>query len=180
MLMHRDHSVLLVVDIQERLLPHIHGGQQVLENAIWLVQVARRLGVPVIASEQYPKGIGRTAVGLRELLPESTVAEKLHFSCVAAKCLDALPGFERRQVVVVGTECHVCVQQTALELKWSGRDVFVAAEAVGSRQPSDKRLALARMRQHGVEIVSREMIAFEWLRQAGTDVFREVSRDFLR
>jgi len=180
MLMRRDQSVLLVVDIQERLLPHIHEGEAVLANAIWLVKLAQRLGVPLQASEQYPAGIGPTHAGLRALIPSAAVAGKLHFSCVAAGCLDGLPGSERRQVVVVGTESHVCVLQTALDLRAQGREVFVVADAVGSRKPADKELALARMRSHGIEIVSREMVAFEWLEQAGTDVFREISRAFLK
>ncbi len=180
MLIGRDRSALLVVDIQERLLPHIHEGQEVLANAVWLVRVAQRLGVPVMASEQYPKGIGHTQEELRALIPAAAIAEKLHFSCVAAQCLDGLPGSGRPQVVVLGTESHVCVQQTALELKGQGREVFVVADAVGSRKPADKALALERMRGHGIDIVSREMVAFEWLKQAGTEEFREISREFLR
>lgn len=180
MLIERDKSALLVVDIQERLLPHIHDGQAVLDNAVWLVKVAQRLGVPVMVSEQYPKGIGPTVAVLRGLTFPENVAEKLHFSCIAAKCLERLPGAERPQVVVAGTESHVCVLQTVLDLRARGREVFVVADAVGSRRPSDKELALARMRGHGIEIVSREMVAFEWLKQAGTDLFREVSREFLR
>lgn len=180
MLIERDRSALLVVDIQERLLPHIHEGKTVLDNAVWLVKIAQRLGVPVMVSEQYPKGIGPTVAVLRGLTPAEAIVEKLHFSCAAAKCLDGLPGSERPQVVVVGTESHVCVQQTALGLKGQGREVFVVADAVGSRKPLDKELALARMRSHGIDIVSREMVAFEWLKQAGTDEFREISREFLR
>jgi nicotinamidase-related amidase len=180
MLIDRDRSTLLVVDIQERLLPHIHEGQTVLDNAVWLVKVAQRLGVPVMVSEQYPKGIGPTVAVLRGLTFPENVAEKLHFSCVAAKCLDRLPGAERPQIVVAGTESHVCVLQTVLDLRAQGKEVFVVADAVGSRKPSDKELALARMRGHGIEIVSREMVAFEWLKQAGTDAFREVSREFLK
>lgn len=180
MLIERDRSVLLVVDIQERLLPHIHEGQAVLDNAVWLVKVAQRLGVPAMVSEQYPKGIGPTVAVLRGLTFPEQVGEKLHFSCVAAKCLERLPGAERPQVVVVGTESHVCVLQTVLDLREQGKEVFVVAEAVGSRKPSDKELALARMRSHGIHIVSREMVAFEWLKQAGTDEFREISRQFLK
>lgn len=180
MLIDRENSALLVVDIQERLLPHIDGWQRVLENALWLVRVAQRLGVPVMASEQYPKGIGHTHAELAALLPGGAIAEKLHFSCGAAQCLPGLPGSERRQVVVCGIESHVCVLQTVLDLRWQGRQVFVVAEAVGSRRQSDRELALARMRAHGVEIVSREMVAFEWLRQAGSEEFRDVSRNFLR
>ncbi|PKO71917.1 MAG: hydrolase [Betaproteobacteria bacterium HGW-Betaproteobacteria-14] len=180
MLIERDRTALLVVDIQERLLPHIHEGQAVLDNAVWLVKVAQRLGVPVMLSEQYPKGIGHTVAVLRELTLPAHVAEKLHFSCVAAQCLDGLQGSERPQVVVAGTESHVCVLQTVLDLHAQGKEVYVVADAVGSRRPSDKELALARMRGHGVRIVSREMVAFEWLKQAGTEEFRQVSREFLK
>ncbi len=180
MLIDRARSSLLVIDIQERLLPHIHDGQGVLDNAVWLVKVAQRLDVPVMLSEQYPKGIGPTVAVLRGLTFPENVAEKLHFSCVAAKCLDRLPGAERPQMVVVGTESHVCVLQTVLDLRAQGKEVFVVADAVGSRRPADKELALARMRAHGAEIVSREMVAFEWLGQAGSEEFREISRAFLR
>jgi hypothetical protein len=107
MLMERDQSALLAVDIQERLLPHIHEGQAVLDHAVWLVRVAQKLGVPVMVTEQYPKGIGPTVAVLRGLTFPENVVEKLHFSCVAANCLDRLPGSERPQVVVAGTESHV-------------------------------------------------------------------------
>lgn len=180
MLIDREDSALLVIDIQQRLLPHIDGWQRVLEHALWLTRLAQRLGVPVMASEQYPKGIGPTHPELAALLPAGAIGEKLHFSCAAAQCLPALPGGERRQLVVCGIESHVCVLQTVLDLRWQGREVFVVAEAVGSRRAGDRELALARMRAHGVEIVSREMVAFEWLRQAGSEEFREVSRNFLR
>jgi nicotinamidase-related amidase len=180
MLMNARESALLVIDVQERLLPHIHDWQRVLENTIWLVKVAQKIGVPVMASEQYPKGIGATHPDLAALLPREALVEKLHFSCVAANCLAPLPAYDRKQIVVCGTESHVCVQQTALDLKRSGKQVFVVDEAVGSRRPSDKALALERMRAHGIDIVSREMVAFEWLHEAGTAVFKEVSRDFLK
>jgi nicotinamidase-related amidase len=180
MLIDRDNSALLVVDVQERLLPHIHDWQRLLDNVIWLVRVAQRLGVPVMASEQYPKGIGATQADLRALLPDGAVAEKMHFSCAAAQCLSGLPGAERRQLVVCGIESHVCVLQSVLELRGQGREVFVVADAVSSRDPANRDLALARMRSHGIEIVAREMVAFEWLKRAGTDEFRGVSAAFLR
>ncbi|MBI4755162.1 MAG: hydrolase [Betaproteobacteria bacterium] len=180
MLIDRDHSALLVVDVQERLLPHVHDWQRLLANVVWLVQVAQRLDVPVLASEQYPKGIGPTHAEVRALLPVGSVAEKLHFSCAAAQCLTGLPGAQRRQLVICGIESHVCVLQTALELRWQGREVFVVADAVSSRDPSSREFALARMRAHGVELVTREMVAFEWLRKAGTNEFREISSTFLK
>lgn len=180
MLMDRDASALLVIDIQERLLPHIDDWQRVLENAVWLVRVAQRLEVPVLVSEQYPRGIGRTHEALRQIVPAQAVREKLHFSCVASRCLEGVDGIERRQIVVCGIESHVCVLQTVLELRGQDKEVFVVADAVSSRKACDRELALARMRDHGARVVSREMVAFEWLEQAGTAEFREISAGFLR
>jgi nicotinamidase-related amidase len=180
MLMSAGSSSLLVVDVQERLLHHVHGWQQLLGNVTWLVRMAKRVGVPVMATEQYPKGLGHTNSELAKELPPGAVAQKVHFSCASAQCLTGLSGAERAQVIVCGMEAHVCVQQTALELCWQGKQVFVVADSVGSRNPADKDLALQRMRGHGIEIVSREMVAFEWLRQAGTPLFKEISLEFLR
>lgn len=166
--------------MQERLYPAIHVGPQVLENCLWLTRVAQRLAVPVICTEQYPQGLGATLPALRTLLPDSAMVEKLHFSAVPERGVFAATGGERPQFVVAGTETHVCVLQTVLELLDAGRQVFVVDEAVGSRRPLDKALALERMRRHGADIVSREMVAFEWLRRSGTDLFRRVSREFIR
>lgn len=173
-------SALLVIDLQEKLLPHIHEAHATLAHCRWLVQVARRLDVPVLASEQYPEGLGPTVRPLRDELPPENIRRKLHFSCVADGCFHELPGFSRPQVVVCGTEAHVCVLQTVLDLRQRGREVFVVAEAVSSRRAESKVLAIERMRQHGVEIVDREMVAFEWLHRAGDDRFRTLSREFLR
>ncbi|MDP1605806.1 MAG: isochorismatase family protein [Rhodocyclaceae bacterium] len=179
-LMRADQSALLVIDLQERLLPHVHDWQQVLAHVDWLVRVAERLGVPVAATEQYPKGIGHTHPQIAARLSAGATGEKIHFSCVAGNCLPGLPGMERPQVVVCGIEAHVCVLQTVLELAAMGKQVFVVAEAVGSRDPAHKALALERMRSHGATIVCREMVAFEWLGQAGTEQFRDISKNFLK
>jgi nicotinamidase-related amidase len=179
-LIRADQSALLVIDLQERLLPHVHGWQRVLGHADWLVQVAQRLGVPVAATEQYPQGIGHTHPLVAARLPAGSVGTKMHFSCVSGNCLPGLPGMDRQQIVVCGIEAHVCVLQTVLELAASGKQVFVVEEAVASRNPAHKALALERMRGHGITIVCREMVAFEWLGQAGTDLFRDVSKNFLK
>jgi hypothetical protein len=117
---------------------------------------------------------------LRDLLPDECIVEKICFSAVPEEVLFQAPGGDRAQFIVAGTEAHVCVQQTVLDLLAAGRRVFVVEEAVGSRRSGDKALALERMRGHGADIVSREMVVFEWLRQAGSDLFREISRDFIR
>ena len=180
MLIHVEHSSLLLIDLQQRLHPAIHEGEQVLEHSLWLTRVAQRVGVPVICTEQYPQGLGATLPALRALLPDSALVEKIHFSALAEGGMGVAAGGERGQFVVAGTEAHVCVLQTVLDLLDAGRRVFVVEEAVGSRRPSDKALALERMRRNGADIVSREMVAFEWLRRAGTEVFRQVSREFIR
>jgi len=179
-LIRAERSALLVIDLQERLLPHIHDWQRVLGHADWLVQVAQRIGVPVAATEQYPQGIGPTHPAIAARLPAGSVGSKMHFSCVAGACLPGLPGMERPQLVVCGTEAHVCVLQTVLELAATGKQVFVVEEAVGSRDPQHKALALERMRQNGIGVVCREMVAFEWLHVAGTDLFRDISKRFIR
>lgn len=180
MLLARDSSALLIVDLQERLLPHIDAAEPLVGHVTWLLGVARRLNVPVVASEQYPAGLGSTAASLRALLAPEEIVEKVHFSCVAEGCLQRHATWTQRQFVVVGTEAHVCVLQTALGLLEAGKAVFVVAEAVGSRKASDREQALARMRQCGAQIVSREMVAFEWLGCAATEEFRDVNRRFLR
>ncbi|MDQ2694667.1 MAG: hydrolase [Pseudomonadota bacterium] len=181
MLINADHSCLLVVDIQEKLAPAIHDGREVIANTAWLLRIAGRLGVPVLASQQYPRGLGPLAAELLALVPAQAVVDKVEFSCAAAPaCRERIEASGRRQWIVTGMEAHVCVLQTALGLLDAGREVYVVADAVGSRRPADKELGLARLRGEGVRVVSREMVAFEWLHRAGTDVFRDISREFLR
>jgi nicotinamidase-related amidase len=176
MLMRADHSTLLVIDIQERLCPALHEAAALVENSAWLIEVAQRMNVPVLVSEQYPKGLGPTVAALQPLLEGVTPVEKLRFSTAREKALLAQLGGERRQFVVCGAEAHVCVLQTVLELLDAGREVFVVEEAVTSRTLANKQLALARMRQAGAQIVSREMVAFEWLEVAGSEVFKDISK----
>ncbi|MBK7685593.1 MAG: isochorismatase family protein [Rhodocyclaceae bacterium] len=167
---------LLVVDVQTRLLPAIDSHQEILQQVVWLIRLAKRLGLPIAASEQYPQGLGATHADVLAELPPNCVVSKNHFSCVAAGCLDNT----REQWILCGIESHVCVLQTAIELKAAGREVFVVETAVGSRRTSDKAIALQRMRDAGIHIVSPEMVAFECLRTSEAPFFREISRDFLR
>lgn len=173
-------SLLLVIDLQGRLLPVIEDGGAVVANAVWMIDVAQAIGIPVLATEQYPQGLGPTEETVRARLPAAAIIEKNHFSAVTEGALMQADAAGRRQWVVMGTEAHVCVQQTVLDLLSIGREVFVVEEAVGSRRARDKELALQRMRQNGAAIVSREMVAFEWLEQANTAVFRDVLRRFIR
>jgi nicotinamidase-related amidase len=177
--MQRERSQLLLVDLQERLVPAIEGHEEIVKAAARLVAYARRLGVPVTASEQYPKGLGPTLAAIKTALGnEAVTLEKVEFSCVAnaglAARLDALKSDGRSQVVVAGVEAHVCVAQTVLDLVAKGFEVFVAADAAGSRRAASRTLALTRVQSAGAVIVDSEMAAFEWLERAGTAEFRDV------
>ncbi|MDQ6916517.1 MAG: hydrolase [Pseudomonadota bacterium] len=180
MLLDAHRSQLLAIDLQEKMLPAIADHDQILRNCEWLVRVAQKIGVPVAAIEQYPKGLGPLVAQIGELLPTGAIAAKTRFSSVGAKCLADLPGSDRTQVVIVGVESHVCVLQTAVDLYHEGKEVYVVADCVGSRHGMDCELAILRMRQDGIRIVSREMVAFEWLGEADTPLFRAVSKEFLK
>jgi nicotinamidase-related amidase len=180
MLIDAERSVLLVIDLQVKMVPAVADHETVVANAAWLIRVAQKIGVPVAAVEQYPKGLGPLVPAIRHLLPDDAIAAKNHFSCVAANCLAGLPGSDRQQMVLIGMETHVCVMHTALDLQEDGREVYVVADAVGSRRAFDRDTALARMRGEGVRVVTREMVVFEWLRKAGTALFRDVNQEFLR
>jgi len=180
MMLDAQNSVLLIIDLQERLLPAIDQGNTVIDHTVWLIGVARQLHIPVILTEQYPQGLGPSAPAIAALVTPDERLEKTHFSAVAEGNLLSHAAGNRKQWVVCGTESHVCVQQTVLDLLAAGRQVSVVEEAVGSRQPRDKSLALTRMRQRGADIVSREMVAFEWLHQSNTPQFRAVLKEFIR
>lgn len=177
MLINAAQSCLLIVDIQDRLLPAVCERDAVVANAVVLLKAAAALDVPVLASEQYPKGIGHTVAAVAAQLPEGSVIEKLHFSCLAdTGFAGRLAALGRPQAVVAGLEAHVCVLQTAEGLLAAGHDVFVVADAISSRLPANHAAALRRLEAAGARIVTTEMVVFEWLARAGTPAFRELSR----
>jgi nicotinamidase-related amidase len=169
-------SRLLIVDMQEKFLPTIPQPEGLIANCVKLIRGAAILGVPVSATEQYPKGLGPTIPELLPLLPERPA--KLRFSC--AECLDwAEHGGRsdgRHQIVLAGIEAHVCVLQTSLDLLAAGFDVFVAADAVRSRSDVDRDIALRRLSDSGARLITAEMALFEWCEAAGTDQFKQISK----
>ena len=170
-LINLERSRLLLIDHQQRLMPAIHDGAIIVENALKLAKSAAILGVPTLRTEQYPKGLGPT---VPQLAGYGSVIEKLTFGSCATPGF--LAGIAEDHLVVSGCEAHVCVLQTVFGLIEAGKSVFVVADAVGSRTPANKALALDRMARAGAEIVSTEMVIFEWLGTAGHPHFREVSR----
>ena len=172
-------SFLLLIDVQERLLPAMANAQDVERRCSILLKAAKRLDVPVAVSEQYPKGLGHTVPSLREEIGNAPVFEKLAFSGWRDAALKAhlISHHEagRAQAIIAGIESHVCVLQTAIDLAQAGFAVFAVADAMSSRSPSSVALAHDRMRQEGVQVVNSEMAVFELLGQAGTAEFRELS-----
>ena len=170
----RARSALVLVDYQARLMPVIEGAEIVLHEAVFLGQIAHAVGVPVLGTEQNPKGLGSSNERVRALC-ERTMA-KVHFNAA----IDGLTGLLRAngrrvdQVVVAGCESHVCLMQTALGLQQDGLEVFVVPGACGSRRVEDKVLAMQRLSQSGVVLVSGEMVAFEWLRSCTSPQFKDV------
>ncbi|MCW9040189.1 MAG: isochorismatase family protein [Rhodospirillales bacterium] len=176
MLMDAARSALLVIDVQERLMPAIYEAKRVVSNARILMRAATRLDIPMLVSEQYPKGLGHSVSAVAELAPTGAVLEKVHFSCVSDRdYLERFRSLGRGQAVVCGAEAHVCVLQTVMGLLEENAAVFVVADAVSSRTPRNHRLAIQRMRAAGASIVSTEMAIFEWLNKAGTPEFKELS-----
>lgn len=168
-------SVLLVVDLQEKLVPAIPDGETVIDRTGRLIDAAHRLDVPVLASEQYPRGLGVTVQPLRDRLGPGACVEKDTFDALRApEVVRRLAASRRDQVVLAGTEAHVCVLQTAFGCRARGYGTFVVADAVGSRAPTSREHALARLRAGGAGVVTMEMVIFEWLERAGTDAFRAV------
>ena len=166
-------SALMLVDVQSRLMPAMDDGAARLERCRVLLEGARRLEVPIVAAEQYPLGLGPTVAALAALVPPGRIYPKRHFAAGADPAIAAaLQGLGRRQIVLCGMEAHVCVLQTALDLPRLGLRPIVVADAVASRRPESVTLALARLRASGVEIVSAEMVLFEWLGRAATADFK--------
>ena len=165
--------VLVLVDLQARLLPAIERGAAVLADAGRVADAARRLGVPVLVTEHNPARLGPTVDALRQ--DGASTLAKMHFDACDDGLLDALAAFaDRPQVVIAGCESHVCLMQTALGLRRAGRPVAVVADACGSRRPGDHALAMQRLHDAGATLVGTEMLLFEWLGDCRHPAFRPV------
>lgn len=178
MLMQASQSILLIIDIQTKLLPAMRDPEAVVDRAGKLIDGAAILNIPVFVSEQYPKGIGPTdpTVLAQAQAAGAEVIEKVHFSCAGQEGFtETLQATGRSQVVIAGIEAHVCVLQTAMGLKAAGFDVFVAQDATSSRKDSDKQCATRRLIQSDIQLVTSEMVLFEWMGQAGTPAFKQIS-----
>jgi nicotinamidase-related amidase len=174
-LMNRNDTGLLVIDLQTKLLDKIPHKDKIIPKTLLLVEGAKILGIPVFATEQYPKGLGPTVPELAELLADKL--EKISFSCGS---LAEVTGFFKsrlvKKILLAGIETHVCILQTAMDLMEKGFDVYLAVDATGSRHEPDREWALRRMETAGVILTTVETALFEWTEKAGTPEFKEISR----
>ncbi len=176
-LLDRKRTLLLIVDVQDRLAPVIDNNESVLANCARLLAGCRILDVPVLVSEQYPRGLGETVESIRSLASDAEIAEKITFSCLRDRELtERIAESGRDTLLVAGMEAHVCVTQTVLDALDRGYHVQVAADAVGSRSPDNRVVALARMAREGATITTTESALFELLKKAGTAQFKQISK----
>jgi nicotinamidase-related amidase len=170
----RSTTALLVIDLQDRLLPVIHEGDAVVAQARKLLQAAAVLDLPLVVTEQYPAGLGPTCAPLRELTGHTTPIEKTRFTACVDAAVARLREFGRPHILIAGIETHICVQQTVLDLLRLDYRPFVCADATGSRRYLDRDIALERMRHAGATVTTIESAIFELLDHATGDTFKQI------
>ncbi len=170
-------SAGLVIDIQEKLYPHMDQKEELLRRTSILLEGFRVLQIPLVITEQYPKGLGPTLEPVSLILEREQVVEKISFSCCDEPAFsDKLKSLDRNTIIVCGIEAHVCVLQTVVDLVEQGYRAVVVEDCISSRNPADKRVAVERMRSEGAVISTSESVLFELARVAGTDEFKAISR----
>lgn len=171
----REDSLLLIIDIQQAMLKVIDSWEMIAGKAKQLIQSANALEVPILITEQYKKGLGETLPDLIQEVESPQIFQKEHFSaCLEEDFIPTVQSFNRKKVIVVGMETHVCVLQTCLDLIKAGFQVYLAADAVASRVNDNCDIALDLLRQAGAVIASTEIIIFQWACRANTDAFRKI------
>ena len=176
-LLEADQCALLVVDVQERLLPSIFNKESLVKNVQLLIRLAKSLSIPILLSTQYKQGLGDTVPDISSLLDQVLTVDKIEFSCFGCaafrSAIKALHG-RRNTVLICGMEAHICVMQTAMGALSGGYLVHVASDAVGARTEANWRVGLGRMTAAGAVISSTEMMIYELLRCSGTQQFKEL------
>ncbi|GAB6155271.1 isochorismatase family protein [Desulfosporosinus burensis] len=172
----REEAVLLVIDLQERLVPAMKYGEQVIRNTNTIISFAKNLGVPIIVTEQYPKGLGKTVSDVSNNLEESLTFEKITFSGCTSEVTSALKGLGRKKIIITGMETHVCVFQTVRDILAYGYQVFVVGDAVCSRTKENYLNGLSLMSSMGAVVTNTETVFFDLMKEAGTPLFRELSK----
>ena len=170
-----ENSLVLIIDIQERLVGALEKNV-IVENAVKIASAAKALEIPVLLTEQYPKGLGHTVPQLQEALPEgSEVVEKTYFNALLEDgMLDKIKSYNKKQIVIFGIETHICVLQTAHDLMKAGFEVYVLKDACASRNKSEYKTGLELLKQYGAKVTCLEITLFEWLKTSKNPKFKEV------
>jgi nicotinamidase-related amidase len=181
MMIERNKSAILLIDMQARLVPYTEDHKTLEAHCQWMLGIAKYLNIPVYTSQQYPEKLGQTISLLQDLIDPKHIIDKIAFSVMRdPKGLEMIKSSGKTHWILMGIESHVCVFQSAIEMKAAGLDVFVLEQATQSRYVHDKVIAMERMREAGIHIVSREMVSFEWLRVAGTPEFKYINEHFIK
>ena len=170
-------SIGLIIDMQERLYPLVQEHDQLTKNTTILIEGLKAIGIKILVTEQYTKGLGFTIEPLKNLLTDIEFVEKQAFSCCdEPRFYEELTLTGARTVIIAGIESHVCIMQTAIDLLDNGYIPVIVEDCVSSRNPNDKKIAIERMRKEGAIITTYESLLFELLRQSGTDSFKKISK----
>lgn len=181
MLLKREKSLLLMVDFQAGLLPVVDGGQEAVNEAAWLGEMACLLDVPVWLTEQSPEKLGRSSASLLACLNNYRLWQKQHFGAMAeAEFREALNATGKTQIVLCGTEAHICVLQTGLGLLDAGYELYWLSDASASRRVQEASLARERACESGAVAVTADMVAYEWLHRCDTALFKEAHQRLLK
>ena len=171
----REKLALVIIDIQDKLFHNIHDKESMKENVIKLIEFSKIMGIPIILSEQYPKGLGQTIEEVKAALPSYDPLDKSSFSCCGEEDFEKrLLKLGARTIAITGIECHVCVFQTARDMLARGYVVHIISDGVSSRARENWKVGIDRMRELGATISSTEMFMFEVMEKAGTQEFKEV------
>jgi len=173
----KNNCALVLIDIQERLTPHIYDNNEIVQNITTLIKGANILGIPIVLNEQYKKGLGETIPEIKESLTTYRPLDKTTFSCCDnQESMKETEALQKEYLIVVGVEAHICVLQSVIGFKERGYKTFVAVDCIGSRKVLDKEIALQRMMQEGIRLTTYESILFEIVKSAKDDSFKEISR----
>lgn len=173
----KENTIGLIIDIQERLFPVMHEKEAFLKNSEMLIQGLNALNIPLIATQQYTRGLGETLSEITSLIPDFTFIEKTDFSCYdVQEVRTKIDELKAKNILICGIESHVCVLQTAVDMKAAGLNPIVVMDAVSSRSPLSIELAKERFRYEGIMMTSVESVLFEMTRAAGTPEFKAISK----
>lgn len=174
--LNKDDAVLVIIDIQEKLLPAMCHSREVEETTVKLTKGIKILDIPVLVTQQYTKGLGKTTALIEEALGEYTPIEKLTFSAMGApEFVQAVKNTQRKSIILCGIESHICVQQTALDLMEQGYDVFVVQDCIGSRKDSDDLCSRQRLAAEGAVMITYEAVLYELMKGAKAEGFKAIS-----